>query len=426
MRVLVVGGGGREHALCAKLATDPDVDRVIAAPGNAGIAAVASMAPVDVADVEAVAALAEAESVDLTVVGPEAPLVAGLADALRARGRAVFGPGTAGARIEGSKSWARWLCEAHGIPVPRSAAFTDAAAAVAHLERSAPPFVVKADGLAAGKGVTVTEDLAEAVRAVEDCLVRAAFGEAGRTVLVEEHLTGREVSAMAFVDGATVVPMPLAQDAKRALDGDRGPNTGGMGAYSPLPWVDPATEAIIHHDVLRATAKALEAEGVAYRGVLYAGLMLTANGPKVLEFNCRFGDPETQAVVPRLRSGLAELLLAFADGRSGDVDPTWTDEACVAVVLASGGYPGRIEPGLPITGLSEAAAVPRVDVFHSGTASRDGRVCTAGGRVLTISGRGRDVAEARRAAYDAAALVRFEGMQYRSDIAGGAQKGMSG
>jgi phosphoribosylamine--glycine ligase len=421
VRVLVVGGGGREHALCAKLAEDPNVESVLSAPGNAGIAEVARVMPVPATDVTALADLAESEAVDLTVVGPEAPLVAGLADELRARGRAVFGPGRSGARIEGSKAWSRRLCEAHGIPAPRSREFTDAAGAAAYLDELAPPYVVKADGLAAGKGVTVTEDEDEARRAVEDCLVRDAFGDAGRRVLIEEFLDGREVSAMAFVDGATVVPMPLAQDAKRALDGDRGPNTGGMGAYSPLPWVDGATEAAIHHDVLQATAKALEADGVPYRGVLYAGLMVTAEGPKALEFNCRFGDPETQAVVPRLRSSLAEVLLACAEGRLAGLALAWAEEACVGVVLASGGYPGSIRTGIPIEGLGAAASVPGVDVFHSGTESRDGRVWTSGGRVLTVSGRGRDVGEARRRAYEAVERVQFEGMQYRRDIAGEAR-----
>jgi len=418
VRVLVVGGGGREHALCAALAEDTAVDRVLAAPGNAGIAEVADVASIPATDVEALADLAVAEDVDLTIVGPEAPLVAGLADALRARGRATLGPGTAGARIEGSKSWARWLCETYGIPVPRSARFTEPDRAAAYLDRAVAPFVVKADGLAGGKGVTVTEDRAEALAAVEDCLVRDVFGAAGRSVLIEEFLEGREVSAMAFVDGSTVVPMPLAQDAKRAWDGDRGPNTGGMGAYSPLPWVDRATEAVIHHDVLQATAKALEAEGVVYRGVLYAGLMLTGDGPKVLEYNCRFGDPETQAVLPRLRSSLAEVALACAEGSLAGHAPTWSDEACVGVVLASGGYPGAIRTGLTIDGLADASASDGVRVFHSGTEAGEGRVWTSGGRVLTVSALGDDVREARRRAYEAAERIRFEGMQFRRDIAG--------
>jgi phosphoribosylamine--glycine ligase len=418
VRVLVVGGGGREHALCAALAEDTAVDRVLAAPGNAGIAEVADVAAIEAADVEGLADLAVAEDVDLTIVGPEAPLVAGLADALRARGRATLGPGAAGARIEGSKSWARWLCETHGIPTPRSARFTEPDPAAAYLDRAVPPYVVKADGLAGGKGVTVTEDRAEALAAVEDCLVREVFGAAGRSVLIEEFLEGREVSAMAFVDGSTVVPMPLAQDAKRALDGDRGPNTGGMGAYSPLPWVDRATEAAIHHDVLQATAKALEAEGVGYRGVLYAGLMLTGDGPKVLEYNCRFGDPETQAVVPRLRSSLADVALACAEGTLAGHAPAWSDQVCVGVVLASGGYPGPIRAGVMIEGLADATASEGVRVFHSGTAAGEGRVWTSGGRVLTVSALGGDIREARRRAYEAAARIRFEGMQFRRDIAG--------
>jgi phosphoribosylamine--glycine ligase len=417
VRVLVVGGGGREHALAWTLARDPAVDALFAAPGNAGIEEVARCVPVDATDVDGIVALVEVESIDLTVVGPEAPLVAGLVDALEARGRRAFGPTAAGARIEGSKAWAKELLLRHGIPTGRAEITDDVTRAVMLLDAFEPPYVIKADGLAAGKGVVVTADRQEAIEAVESMLVDRAFGPAGDRVLIEEHLEGREVSVLALTDGEAVLPLEPAQDFKRALDGDRGPNTGGMGAYSPVPAVDDAIARRITAEILQPTIAAMAAEGVRYRGVLYAGLMLTADGPKVLEFNARFGDPEAQAVLPRLDSDLAEALLACVEGRLGEVKVAWSPESCVTVVLASGGYPGPYETGLPIDGLGAAGKSDRVVVFHAGTARRDGRVVTAGGRVLAMSALGTDLADARARAYRAASLVSFEGAHRRNDIA---------
>jgi phosphoribosylamine--glycine ligase len=299
--------------------------------------------------------------------------------------------------------------------------FTDVGQALAALEEFRPPYVVKADGLAAGKGVTVTEDRTEAERALRAALLERAFGDAGARVLLEEHLSGREVSALALTDGETVVPLALAQDYKRALDGDGGPNTGGMGAYSPLPRVDEATRRVIREEILERAVAAMASEGIRYRGVLYAGLMLADDGPQVLEFNCRFGDPETQAILPRLRSDPAQALLACADGSLAAPDLEWTEEACVSVVLASGGYPGDYATGLPISGLEEARPLRGVFVFHAGTRARDGRVLTSGGRVLAVSALGASFAEARDRAYEACSRISFEGMHYRKDIAAGVE-----
>ncbi|MGH2546114.1 MAG: phosphoribosylamine--glycine ligase [Actinomycetota bacterium] len=417
MRVLVVGGGGREHALAWTLARDPAVGALVAAPGNVGIEEVARCVPVEATDVDGIVALVEAESIDLTVVGPEAPLVAGLVDALQARGRRAFGPTAAGARVEGSKAWAKELLLRHGIPTGRAEITDDVTRAPMLLDAFEPPYVIKADGLAAGKGVVVAADRQEAIEAVESMLVDRAFGPAGDRVLIEEHLEGREVSVLALTDGEAVLPLEPAEDFKRALDGDRGPNTGGMGAYSPVPAVDDATTRRITAEILQPTIAAMAAEGVRYRGVLYAGLMLTADGPKVLEFNARFGDPEAQAVLPRLDSDLAEALLACVEGRLGDVKVAWSSESCVTVVLASAGYPGPYETGLPIDGLGAAGKSDRVAVFHAGTARRDGRVVTAGGRVLAVSALGTDLADARARAYRAVSLVSFEGAHRRNDIA---------
>jgi phosphoribosylamine--glycine ligase len=423
MRVLVVGGGGREHALCWRLSQSSSVDRLYAAPGNAGIGEVATLVPVSAADIAGVVEFAERESIDLTVVGPEAPLVAGLVDEMAVRGLPVFGPTREAARLEGSKAWARELCERHGIPAPRSGAFDDVQAAVAFLGELEAPYVVKADGIAAGKGVVIAEDQAAARAGLEAALVQRVFGEAGKRVLVEEFVRGEEVSAMALTDGSHVLPLALARDYKRAQDGDRGPNTGGMGGFSPVPLPGATSEEAIDQTILLPTVQALRTEGIAYRGVVFAGLMLTEEGPKVLEYNCRFGDPETQAVLPRLVANLPELLLACVEGNLSHYRVRWTDEACVGVVLASAGYPGPIETGLPITGLERAAALPAVQVFHAGTIARDGRVVTAGGRVITVTALGRDHDEARSRAYEACSLIDFDGMTYRRDIAADAMQG---
>ena len=423
MKVLVVGGGGREHVLCWRLAAEPRVERLYAAPGNTGISALAASEPISAGDLPGLCEFADRESLDLVVVGPEAPLVAGLADELRGMGVAVFGPTRDAARIEASKVWARRLCDAHGIPAPVSEEFEDVGEAMGFVADLSPPFVIKADGLAAGKGVTIAEDRTAARRALESCIVEGAFGEAGRRVLVEEYLYGTEVTAMALTDGRSIVPLALARDHKRAFDGDTGPNTGGMGAYSPVASVGPDDEAQITHDILERTLEALRAEGIDYRGVLYAGLMLTSDGPKVLEFNCRFGDPEAQVVLQRLDSSLLDLLVACARGDLSRSRPIWTEEACAGVVLASGGYPGSVQTGKEILGLDEAAKMDGVQVFHAATGLRDGRVVTSGGRVLTVTALGSDLEEARHRAYEACSVIEFEGMHYRRDIAGARRGG---
>ena len=417
MRILVVGGGAREHALVWKLASSASVDRLYAAPGNAGIAADAECLPIGADDVDGIVDAVEREQVDLTVVGPEIPLVAGLVDELEARGRPAFGPSRAAARLEGSKAWARGLCERHGIPSPRSAVVTDLDAGLAALDAFDPPYVVKADGLASGKGVVIAESRDAAEAAVRAALVDLAFGPAGSTVVIEEHLAGREVSAFALSDGRTVLPLALAQDFKRVDDGDRGPNTGGMGAYSPVPFVDEPTADRIWDDVVGRTIDAMAAEGAPYRGVLYAGLMVTDDGPRALEFNCRFGDPEAQVVLPRLRSDLAELLLACAERNLATHRAAWSSDACVTVVMASEGYPGEYPTGLPIAGLDDAERVDAAVVFHAGTSERNGRVVTSGGRVLAVSALGSSIGEARATAYEACSRISFEGAHYRRDIA---------
>ncbi len=418
MRVLVVGSGGREHAIAWRLAQNPALDKLYAAPGNAGIAREATCVPVEADDVRGIVDLVEREGIDLTVIGPEAPLVAGLVDALEYRGNKVFGPSKAAARIEGSKAWAKDLCHRYGIPAGRSRTFAEMDPAIDYLDELGDgPVVIKADGLAAGKGVTVAEDRTTALLALEACLIDRAFGDAGAHVLVEEFLIGQEVSAFALTDGRDVLPLALAQDFKRVGDGDTGPNTGGMGAYSPVPSVDADTEARIWDDIVRATVRAMDAEGARYRGLLYAGLMLTSEGPKVLEFNCRFGDPETEVVLPRLRSDFGELLLACVEGNLSYYKVHWTEEACVTVVLASDGYPGDHRTGVPIGGLEVADAVEGAVVFHAGTVQRRGRVVTAGGRVLAVSALGGSLTEARARAYEAAGRISFEGMVHRTDIA---------
>jgi phosphoribosylamine---glycine ligase len=418
VRILVLGAGGRENAIAWRLAQNPTVDRLYAAPGNAGIAREATCLPLPPDDVDGVRDVIEREAIDLTVVGPEGPLAAGIVDELEAYGCRVFGPSRDAARIETSKVWTRDLCVRYGIPSPRSQAFNDAAEAEAFLDEIGPPFVVKIDGLASGKGVTVTERRDEAVDAIRAALVDGDFGDAGSRILLEEHVEGREVSAFAVTDGKEILPLVLARDYKRARDGDEGPNTGGMGAYSPVEWVDDHVEGRIYDEIISWAVRAMEAEGVRYSGVLYAGCMLTDEGPKLLEFNCRFGDPEAQVVLPRLASDLGEILLACIEGNLSNYKINWRPEACVSVVAASAGYPGEYPTGVEITGLQEAEAVEGALVFHSGTARRGGRVITAGGRVLSICGLGGTAAEARDVAYRALDRISFEGMHYRTDIAG--------
>lgn len=415
MKVLLIGSGAREHALARSLSADPQVSAVIAAPGNPGIAAIAECVPVAAEDPEAVAALAQELKADLVVVGPEAPLVAGVADACRAAGIATFGPSAAAARLEGSKAFAKEIMAAAEVPTALAHVATTADQVEAALDAFGPPFVVKDDGLAAGKGVVVTDDRAAALAHALTCLDKP-----DGAVVIEEYLDGPEISLFCVCDGVGVVPLEPAQDFKRLGDGDAGPNTGGMGAYSPLAWA-PAdlTEQVLSR-VAQPVVDELARRGTPFAGLLYCGLALTSRGLKVVEFNVRFGDPETQVVLARLASPLGGLLDAAARGRLADVGPLrWRDAAAVTVVLASHGYPGTVRTGDPINGLEAAEAIEGVHVLHAGTALADERVVTAGGRVLSVVGLGDDLAAARQAAYAGVAAIDVDGAQYRSDIAAG-------
>jgi phosphoribosylamine---glycine ligase len=428
LRVLVVGSGGREHALAHGLAQSASVESVVCAPGNPGMAAIGDCVPVAAADPEAVAGLADKVSADLVVVGPEVPLVAGVVDAVEARGRLAFGPRAAAARLEGSKAWMKNVLSIAGVPTARYGAFTAGGQeeALRFLDTLSDVFVVKTDGLAAGKGVVVTTDRAEARDAVRAYLSGEAFGAAGRTVVIEEGLTGPELSLLVLCDGERALPLAPAQDFKRIGDGDTGPNTGGMGAYSPVPAVSPDVVEAVMAGAVTPTLEALGRLGAPYRGVLYAGLMLTPDGPKILEYNVRFGDPECQVVVPRLASDLAVHLAEAAAGKL-ETPLQWRDEAAVTVVLASEGYPAAPRTGDVVTGLEAAAGVDGVTVFHPGTAAdgRPGEVRTAGGRVLNVTALGATLADARARAYEAAGKISWPGMQYRRDIAAAAASGGS-
>ncbi|MDA8065822.1 MAG: phosphoribosylamine--glycine ligase [Thermaerobacter sp.] len=411
MRVLVVGGGGREHALVWKLACSERVREVHACPGNPGIAQLADCHPVSAQDLPGILNLAEELRPDLVVVGPEVPLVAGVVDRLEAAGIPAFGPSAAAARLEGSKAFARELTQRHGIPGPRHCSFQGAAQAEEFIRARAWARVVKADGLAAGKGVVVAEDAEEACRAA-----RRLLEEHGGRVVVEERLTGREVSVLAFTDGHEVSVLEPARDHKRVFDADRGPNTGGMGAFSPVPDCPAATVARIEEEILRPTVRAMEQEGCPFRGVLYAGIMLTEQGPRVLEFNARFGDPEAQALLPRLQTDLVEVAEAVRTGGVGRLRLAWDLRAAVTVVAAAAGYPGSYAQGLPIRGLEQVAQLPDVLVFHAGTADGPAGPVTAGGRVLAVTALAPDLAAAAARAYVALAHIEFPGMHYRHDI----------
>jgi phosphoribosylamine--glycine ligase len=419
---LLLGSGGRESALAWGLARSRAIDEVVAAPGNPGIGEIAELLALDIADPEAVRAEAARMDADLVVVGPEAPLVQGVGDALRADGRRVFGPDRAAAAIEGSKAHAKKLMDAAGIPTAQWQSFADVQAAGAYMDRLGPPYVIKADGLAAGKGVVVTEDRDEADAALRERLVEGAFGEAGRRVVIEEFLDGQETSLIAFTDGRAVVPCEPAQDYKRVYDDDRGPNTGGMGSYSPVPACPPELAEELVATVLEPMVRATADAGAPFSGALYAGLALTSEGPRVVEFNVRFGDPETQALIPRLESDLGEVCLACADGQLEGMKLQWSRMACVAVVLASGGYPGSHETGLPIHGLAAAAAREGVALFHAGTRRDGDAIVTAGGRVLAVSALGESFRDARQRAYEAVGMIEFEGKHVRGDIAGRAEE----
>ncbi|MBN2025586.1 MAG: phosphoribosylamine--glycine ligase [Actinobacteria bacterium] len=418
MRILVVGGGGREHALTWKIAQSPLVDAIWCAPGNAGMAAVAECVDIGAEDIEALAGLAQDKKIDLTVVGPEAPLVAGIADLFQDRGLAVFGPTREAARMEGSKDFAKQLMLDAGVPTGKAEVFTDYEAAEACILKNKAPYVVKADGLAAGKGVVIAQDDEAAYKALKACFLDRSFGSAGEKVLIEEFLEGQEVSILCFVDGEDILPMAPAQDYKRIGDGDSGPNTGGMGSYSPVPVLSDEDYQRCVEEILRPTARALATRGIHYQGILYAGIILTAEGPKVLEYNVRFGDPETQAVLPRLESDIVEAMLAVVEGRLAGKSLQWKDDPCVTVVIASGGYPAAYKKGYPVSGLEAAGSLAGVTVFHAGTSLGDGReVLTNGGRVLGVSALGADFAAARDRAYEAAGMIGFTDIYYRSDIA---------
>jgi len=417
-RILVVGGGGREHALAWMLARSPRVAEVLVAPGNAGTAAEPRCRNVDVraSDLDGIVALAAKESVDLVVVGPEDPLVDGLVDRLGESGVRAFGPSAAAARLEGSKAHCKEFLLRHGIPTGAAATFTDIDAALTHLRSLSAVPVVKASGLAAGKGVIVAETADEAATAIREILVDRRFGDAGAEVLLEERLFGPEVSILAFCDGTDFHVMPAAQDHKRLGEGDVGPNTGGMGAFHPSPIADEALLERVGKEVIAPTLQALRDEGRPYRGVLYAGMMLTSEGPKVIEFNCRFGDPETQVVLPLLESDLVDVVDACIDGTLATTDVRWRDQAAVTVVMASAGYPVRSSEPVAITGLDSAAA-GGCTVFHAGTALIDGVPHTAGGRVLAVTALADRLADAADAAHAGVAHIEFDGAQHRTDIA---------
>ncbi len=417
MRVLIVGGGGREHAIARALKRSPGSPELLCAPGNAGIVSDARcLDEIGAEDVGAIVAAARDEAVDLVIVGPEAPLVAGLVDALEEEGIAAFGPSADAARIEGSKLYAKELMEEAGVPTASHTVLRSHDEATEAIARASHPSVLKADGLAAGKGVIICGNEAEAREAADVFFTEQRFGET--EVVLEEFLEGEELSLLALCDGENVVPLSPAQDYKRIFDDDRGPNTGGMGSYSPVPGFDAGETARITDAVHRPVVEAMANRGIPYRGVLYAGLMITQEGPKVLEFNCRFGDPETQAVLPRLRSDLLELCRASREaGGLAGLDAEFSDDWAVTVVLASAGYPASSSKGDVITGLEEAAAVEGVEITHAGTARDGDRLVTAGGRVLNVTGLGGTPADARRRAYDAAQRIKFTGKQMRSDIA---------
>lgn len=417
MRILVVGTGGREHALTWAIRRSPEVSEIYATSGNPGIDAIAHPVAIDPMDVDGLAAWAAEERIDLTIVGPEAPLAAGIVDRFTDRGLLIVGPTQKAAELEGSKVFAKSLMARHGIPTAAFHVCRSPAEAEARIAELGAPLVVKADGLAAGKGVLVCGSEAEARAAVRQIMVERRFGSAGDRIVIEEFLEGEEASVLAFVDGERVVTMAAAQDHKAIGEGDTGPNTGGMGAYSPAPVVDEPLLQRIEDEILLPVVQAMAQEDRPYRGILYAGLMITAEGPRVIEFNCRFGDPETQALLPRMAGDIVPVLLATARGDLSGVALEWDPRPCVAVVLASAGYPGEYEAGCLIEGLDEAERELDGLVFHNGTRREDGKTYTAGGRVLTLSALGNDIEEAVARVYQAVDRVRFEGMTYRRDIA---------
>ncbi len=417
MRILVVGSGGREHALVWAIGASTLCDALYCAPGNAGIAREATCVPIKADDIDGLIHFAQEKKIDFVVVGPEAPLVAGLVDRLEAAGIKAFGPSAGAAELEGSKGFMKDICRKYGVPTAEYRRFTDAAAAKAYIQERGAPIVVKADGLAAGKGVVVAQSVAEALEAVDDMMVARRFGGAGAELVVEDCLIGEEASFLALVDGETALPLASAQDHKAVGEGDTGPNTGGMGAYSPAPVVTQALIDEVMERVIRPTVRGLAAEGRPFKGILYAGLMVTKKGPLVLEFNVRFGDPECQALLMRLKSDLLPALIASRDGVLKTFDLRWHDEPSVCVVMAAKGYPGDYKTGTEIKGLEKADAVPGVKVFHAGTVEKDGKILAQGGRVLGVTARGATVAEAQKRAYTAVDAIDWPEGFCRRDIA---------
>ena len=417
MRILVVGSGGREHALVWKLSQSPEITKLFCAPGNGGIGELAELVDIGAEDIDALTEFAESRDIDLTIVGPEATLAKGIVDAFEKRGLRIFGPSKAASRLESSKAFAKNLMKKYHVPTASFAVFDDAQAARAYVRQLGAPIVVKADGLCGGKGTIIGTTLSEALGAIDLLMEDRIFRQAGERVVIEERLSGEEASFIVVTDGTTALPLLPAQDHKRLQDGDKGPNTGGMGAYAPTPLVDPATAKQVMDTIIMPTLHGLANEGVNFRGVLFAGLMLTADGPKVLEFNVRFGDPELQAILPLLRSDLVPLLDDAVEGRlSASAPLEWQPGSAGCIVMASGGYPGDFAIGKEIRGLEQAAERPGVLAFHAGTKKDRDRFLTWGGRVLNIVGQGQDLEEALKRAYEAVGMVQFEGMLYRKDI----------
>ena len=416
MKVLVVGSGGREHALVWKISQSPKVKKIYSIPGNAGIAGLADCTPTDAEDIPGLVSFAKTNAIDITIVGPEGPLARGIVDAFTKVGLRIFGPSGKAAEIEASKKFSKDIMKKYHIPSAEYSVFTDRAAAEAYVREKGAPIVVKANGLAAGKGVIVAETVQDAIRALDLIMTQKAFGSAGDCVVIEEFLTGEEASFMAFTDGKTVVPMASSQDHKRIFDGDKGPNTGGMGAYSPAPVVTKRLERQVIEKIMVPTIRAMEREGRLFKGVLYAGLMINNNEAKVLEFNARFGDPETQPIMMRLKTDLIDIIQAIIDGDLSKVKVTWRKESAVCVVMASDGYPENYERGKEIQGLENASKHTDVVVFHAGTALKNGKAVTNGGRVLGVTGMGPVIAAAIDKAYAGVREISFEGAHYRRDI----------
>lgn len=417
MKVLMIGSGGREHALCWKISQSPLLTKLYAAPGNAGIAGLAECVSIKADDVAKLLDFAKQNKIDLTVVGPEAPLVAGIVDEFQKEGLKIFGPSQAAARLEGSKSFAKDQMHKFGIPTADYEVFGNINEAKHYCVETEMPVVIKADGLAAGKGVMVCENSQDAVAALNSIMTEKAFGDAGKKVVIERKLEGEEVSILALSDGQKIIPLASSQDHKRAYDYDRGPNTGGMGAYSPCPFVSDEKFNEIMDLAVRPMIRGMASDGIPYRGLIYAGMMLTKEGPKVLEYNCRFGDPEAQVVLPRMKSDLLPILLEIANGSLSNETLEWHEKACITVVLASGGYPGFYHTGYPMTGLDSASQREDVFVFHSGTAWNDQKqIVTAGGRVLTVTALGDNLKAAYDRVYAAVGKIHFEGSFYRHDI----------